>query len=245
MITGKLIWDISHVADRSETRFEFPHLVRFKGNWYCAFREGEIHGGHPTGRGRVIRSADGDHWESVAVFEWDGADVREPRLSITAENWLMVNTSINFVSREPREDGNYYQLEERGTPGSDAEELVARQSVTWLSRDGEHWSSAYSCPTGINTWRWDVAWHNGMGYSVGDTVRHGTSISFRRLEDGTFALEGDVAVTVGLKGRTLGISTDGGKTWAALKSDTDGDLTTATVAAAHLLGPAGARLRVR
>ena len=82
-------------------------------------------------------------------------------------------------------------------------------------------------------------------YGVGDTVRHATSISLRRLEDGTFALEGDVAVTVGLKGRTLELTTDGGKTWTALKSQVADGLTTATVSAANLLGPAGARLRVR
>lgn len=166
-------------------------MLRFKGNWYCGFREGEIHNNHPSGRGRIIRSADGEKWETAARFEWDGGDVREPKLSITAEGWLMVNTSVYFVSKEPRiesttikpDDKNsytppesrkktdhpdrFYQLDWLGAPlnlsPDDLEQNVAQQSVSWLSQDGEHWESANACPSGINGWRWDVTWYNGMG----------------------------------------------------------------------------------
>lgn len=155
LIQGTRAWDASRVTDRTQKRFELTDLAWFKGAWYCAFREGEIHHNHPSGRGRIIRSADGKAWETAALFDWDAADVREPKLSVTAEKHLMVNTSLAFIQRARRrpKDG-------------DAEEGVSRQSVTWLSPDGEHWSSAYACPTGVNTWRWEVTWHNGMGYSV-------------------------------------------------------------------------------
>ena len=189
MIQGKVIWDLSNIADRDLTRIEFPSLVRFRNHWYCGFREAEIHMNHPSGRGRIIRSADGGHWETALLLAWDGGDVREPKFSITPEGWLMVNTSVCFVSREPRADdpaspevprivaptvrglvrdarGSYFQLDTPGTPADDAEPNVARQSVNWLSPDGVHWSSAYACSTGINTWRWDVTWHDGMGYSI-------------------------------------------------------------------------------
>lgn len=167
LIEGVVIWDVSRISDRNDCRVELTDLIRFEDAWYCAFREGEIHHNHPSGRGRVIRSSDGETWASVALFDWDGADVREPRFSITPEGWLMVNTSVFFCSGEPRRDGAFYQLNRRGTPETVNESEVARQSVTWLSPDGVNWSSAHACPTGVNTWRWDVAWHNGMGYSVG------------------------------------------------------------------------------
>ena len=156
LVEGAVIWDVSRISDRADCRVELTDLVRFNGNWYCAFREGEIHHNHPSGRGRVIRSSDGENWESVALFEWDRADVREIRFSITPEGWLMVNTSVFFCSAEPRQNGAYYQLDRRGTLETDSESEVARQSVTWLSPDGVNWSSAYACPTGVNTWRWDV-----------------------------------------------------------------------------------------
>jgi len=167
MIQGKRVWDLSRIPDREDSRMELTDLVRFKGAWYCGFREAEIHSGHPSGRARITRSSDGDRWDTAALFDWDCADVREPKFSITAEGRLMVNTSLNFCSREARDDGKYYQLDQAGTPETDAEEMVARQSVTWLSADGTNWSSAFACPTGVNTWRWEVSWHNGMGYSVG------------------------------------------------------------------------------
>jgi len=172
VIKGTRIWDITRIPDREKTRIEFPDLVRFNGHWYCAFREAEIHNNHPSGRGRIIRSSDGEEWETVTVLDWDCGDVREPKFSITAEGALMVNTSVYFVSREPRADGTYYQLDPLGTtlnlPDNDLEPGVAQQSVNWLSSDGRNWSTAYACPTGVNGWRWDVDWHNGMGYSIAE-----------------------------------------------------------------------------
>jgi len=195
-IQGQCIWNLSRIPDRENTRLEFPSLIRFKEHWYCAFREGEFHHNHPSGRGRIIRSMDGEHWDSVALMEWDCGDVREPKLSMTAEGWLMVNTSVYFVSKTPRHPGDrapsrgegvftppearqpedqpdlYYQLDWLGTTlnlsDNDLEQNAAQQSVTWLSSDGVNWSSAYACPTGVNTWRWDTTWHNGMGYSIAE-----------------------------------------------------------------------------
>lgn len=187
-LPGRVIWDLSRVGDRATSRvqrLELTSLVRHRGYFYCGFREGEIHGSHPTGRGRIIRSADGEHWESAALFEWDGADVREPKLAITAEGRLMVYTSIYFVSREPRADGAYYQVR-RGTPDSEVEAEVARQSVTWLSSDGLSWSPAYACPTGVNTWRWDIHWHNGMGYSFGYAGKDDDGVLYRTRDGKAF-----------------------------------------------------------
>ena len=151
---GTRIWDVGRIPDRENTRIEFPHLVRFKGHFYCSFREGEVHGNHISGRGRVIRSADGITWETVALFESETGDVRDPRLSVTSDGNMMVNSSIRFI-----EDVAPYQIIDGQT--------VQRQSVTWLSADGKNWSGPHACHTGINTWRWDVAWHDGFGYSIG------------------------------------------------------------------------------
>ena len=124
----------------------FTDIIRFRGAFYCTFREGEIHMNHETGRVRVIKSSDGKKWETVGLFEWDGGDVRDAKLSITAEGHLLLNSSIYYMS-----------------PGSP----YGRQSVTWLTPDGDNWSSVYSCNSGINTWRWSVTWYNGVGYSIG------------------------------------------------------------------------------
>ncbi len=188
------IWRAADIPDRTGSRLEFPALIHYKDFWYCGFREAQIHNNHPSGRVRLIRSTDGSKWQTAHVFDWDCGDVREPKFSITAEGWLMMNTSVYFVSRQPRfltkdSKGNaelsytppearraddvpnvFYQLDPIGTTlnlhPDDCEERVAQHTMTWLSNNGTDWSSAYACPTGINGWRWDVAWYNGMGYSI-------------------------------------------------------------------------------
>lgn len=216
------IWSAEDIPDRDFSRLEFPALIHFRGAWYCGFREAEIHNNHPSGRVRLIRSADGVEWQSAHVFDWDCGDVREPKFSVTPEGWLMMNTSVYFVSRQPRyvatdhkgdatlsytpPEGRraddvpnvFYQLEPTGTVlnlhPDDREEHVAQQTMTWLSADGATWSSAYACPTGINGWRWDVTWFNGMGYSIsqwgkdtpGTLYRTRDGKSWRRLKDNFF-----------------------------------------------------------
>ncbi len=197
-IKGDKIWDMTRLPGEDKMRMELTDLARFNGYWYCGFREAFIHHSHPSGRGRVIRSADGVTWESVLLKEWDGADVREITLSVTSEGLLMANTSLAFVSQEARADGRqhaysafdrprpdgklygrYYQLDAPGTPGNDEERNVTRQSVTWLSADGVTWSSAYACPSGVNTWHWKVVWHNGMGYTIGYDGKDKTGTLYR------------------------------------------------------------------
>ena len=138
MIEIRKIWDkAAHNA--------FTDLIRFGGQWYCAFREGRSHVSD-DGRLRLIRSKDGEEWSSVALIEWDGGDVRDAKLSITANSQLMLSGAVRFL--QPA-DGNKHQ------------------SVTWLSSDGENWSEPFACPSGLGTWRWSVTWHKGSAYSFG------------------------------------------------------------------------------
>ena len=170
---GMMIWDISRVPDRDQTRIEFPHLTRFDDFWYSSFREGEIHGNHITGRARVIRSADGVHWENVALFESETGDVRDPRLSVTTDGKLMLNASIKFI-------------EEVAPYETAGDETIQRQSVTWLSSDGLNWSDLYACPTGINTWRWDVTWYDNAGYSIGYSGKDAKGALYRTYDGKTW-----------------------------------------------------------
>lgn len=187
MLIQNCIWDLTKITDRDHARLEFPDLTRFKGYWYCAFREGDIHYNHPSGRVRIIRSADGEQWATVRLLEWAGGDVREPKFSIDAEGHLMVNTSVCFVSKEPRtyngQSGLHFLLDQPADLADDQEMNVSRQSLTWLSTDGVNWGSAYACPSGVNTWRWAVTWHNGMGYSLGYGGKDGQG-SLYRTRDG-------------------------------------------------------------
>ena len=93
-IAARKIWDTedSRRADGGlpegvDLRGEIhPDLIRYKGYWYCGFKE--------RLRARWIRSADAKRWQSVRVFSWDSGLLGDPKLSVTAEGALMITTFV-------------------------------------------------------------------------------------------------------------------------------------------------------
>jgi hypothetical protein len=57
---------------------------------------------------RVLESTDGDKWDSAAVVSEKGIDLRDPKLSITTNDRLMivaggsVNEGMTVKERQPR-----------------------------------------------------------------------------------------------------------------------------------------------
>src|SRR5262245_18527537 len=68
----------------------FTDLIRVGDVWYCVFREADAHVG-PDGRIRVLRSADGETWESAALVAERGVDLRDPKLSVMPDGKLMIS----------------------------------------------------------------------------------------------------------------------------------------------------------
>ncbi|MGE0127852.1 MAG: exo-alpha-sialidase [Blastocatellales bacterium] len=142
LISVKKIWDRApHNA--------FTDLIRFKNQWYCAFREGD---GHARGEGklRVLVSKDGEAWESVALIEENGRDLRDAKVSITSDGRLMLNGgSADPVDHSPK--GSFY-------------------SVVSFSKDGRVWSApqkiSFKNPAENRFWLWRPTWHKGSAYGV-------------------------------------------------------------------------------
>src|SRR6266540_1752810 len=67
----------------------FTDLIRWRDQWYCVFREADAHVGG-DGKLRLLESADGKNWNPVALVEEDGIDLRDPHLSITPDDRLMI-----------------------------------------------------------------------------------------------------------------------------------------------------------
>ncbi len=121
----------------------FTDLVRFKGRWYCSFREGAAHVS-PDGAIRVLSSADGVRWDAAALIAFPAGDLRDPKLTVTQDNMLMLNAAAAFP------------------PGSEAR----HQSLTWFSSDGRTWGQGLEIGD-PNVWLWDVIWHQGRVYGIG------------------------------------------------------------------------------
>ncbi len=136
LLAVRKIWDQApHSA--------FGDLIRFKDRWFCTFREGEGHVGG-DGRIRVLVSPDGEDWESVALLKEDGVDLRDPKLSITADGRLMIVTG-----------GSVYRGNKR----------VGMRPRVAFSEDGKKWTE----PKAIideGEWLWRVTWHEGVAYGV-------------------------------------------------------------------------------
>ena len=123
----------------------FTDLIRFKGEWFCTFREAKNHwspGAH--GVIRVIASHDGEEWHSAVCMSMEG-DLRDPKLCITPENRLML---LCFRRFNP-------------TAYPDKHE----QTFVYFSSDGRMWSNpaAVGFP---NRWLWRITWHEGRAYGV-------------------------------------------------------------------------------
>ena len=139
------IWDQGYSA--------FPSIVRYKDALYVSFREGESHifdeNGIAAGKTRILRSTDdGKHWKSVALLSKEGYDLRDPKLSITADGRLMVI-----------QGGSVYV----------DKQLVNRIPQVSFSADGRSFTDPepvdYPIPGGY-AWFWRMTWNEGSGYTV-------------------------------------------------------------------------------
>lgn len=137
LVSVKKIWDVGkHNA--------FTDLIRFHDRFYCVFREADDHVGGDGGI-RVIVSDDGASWESAAFLTEKGVDLRDPKLSITPDNRLMIVMG-----------GSIYN----GT-----KTLMGRQPRVSFSKDGTDWTAPQRVLS-EGDWLWRVTWHDGKAYGV-------------------------------------------------------------------------------
>lgn len=121
----------------------FTDLIRFRHQWFCAFRESDSHVKGLDGKIRVLRSPDGDHWQSVALLAEDRLDLRDPQLSITPDGRLMLLFGV----------------------ASRANESVHHETHAAFSDDGCQWSPPQFI--GLpDQWLWRVTWHDGRAYGI-------------------------------------------------------------------------------
>lgn len=126
----------------------FTDLIRFRGRWYCCFREGTSHVSG-DGRVRVIASADGERWASVCVLSsgWEPlTNLCDPKLCIGPDGRLMLMASA-------------------WNPCWPEQEALMCQSMVWLSDDGQDWGEPVRI--GDLNWKfWRVVWHDGAAFAV-------------------------------------------------------------------------------
>jgi len=137
LVEVKKIWDQApHNA--------FTDLICWKDQLYCAFREGR---GHIStdGRIRVLRSPDGQAWDSAALVTFQGYDFRDAHLSIAPDDRLML-----IGGAAPRKKDN---------------QSAPTGSFVTFSEDGTAWTEP-QIVVEPGRWLWRITWHDGKAYGV-------------------------------------------------------------------------------
>mgnify|MGYP000415731315 CR=1 FL=1 len=129
----------------------FTDLIKFKGNYYCSFRESSGHVSGSDGLVRILKSRDAKKWMSVALLKKEGIDLRDPKLSITPDGRIMVIIG-----------GSIYKNDVL---------LGRKPHVSFSNKSGNKFSNPEKVSVdpeiaSWGDWIWRVTWHNGIGYGI-------------------------------------------------------------------------------
>lgn len=157
----KIEYSVEKVWGDGTWHCAFTSIAEFKGRYYISFREYDSHifnsEGEAQGRIRIISSKNGKKWESVALISKEGYDLRDPKLSVTPDNRLMITVG-----------GSIYRNKE----------LVGCEPHVIFSSDGKSYSEPQplvldSKTKSTHDWLWRVTWHDGVAYGVSYSKKEG------------------------------------------------------------------------
>lgn len=120
----------------------FTDLVRWRGSFYCAFREGNGHAGD-IGKLRIIVSSDGNNWKSAGLLALDDYDLRDAALSVMPDGRLMVLGGAQQTRDGNRATGTFVSFSD------DGDQFTPPQIVLPLGR-----------------WLWRLTWQGDTAYGV-------------------------------------------------------------------------------
>ena len=165
-----LIISVERIWDRA-THNAFTSLIEFNEKLYCAFRESNGHVSDINGTIRVIASDDGQNWYSVAHIFERGVDLRDPQLSVTPNNRIMLNIG-----------GSYY---------TNGKLVGMKPKVSFSDANGKN----FSTPQDViidekigsdKDWLWRATWNNGTSYATIYQVGKEKSVQLIKSKDGIY-----------------------------------------------------------
>lgn len=156
--TRTISYDVQKIWDNG-SHCAFTSLIRYKGRYYCSFREGATHifddKGNAEGKIRILVSKNGKRWEPLPLIGKEGYDLRDPKLSITPDGRLMVIVG-----------GSIYRNRQ----------LVGRIPQVLFSDDGRTFTDPVpveldAAASSGTDWLWRVTWAGDTGYCVNYAMR--------------------------------------------------------------------------
>ncbi|MHC4352035.1 MAG: hypothetical protein ACYS0H_04880 [Planctomycetota bacterium] len=160
-VTAEVL-EVKRIWDRAPHN-AFTDLLRWNERFWCVFREGRGHA-CTDGKIRVLESKNADDWESTGLIALEDYDLRDPHVSITPDNRLML-----VGGAAAREKDN------QSTPTG---------TFVSFSRDGRRWTRP-RIVTKPGRWLWRVTWNEGKTYGVTYGIgEDGPYIDLRVSSDG-------------------------------------------------------------
>lgn len=213
LIDTKRIWEQApHNA--------FTDLVRFKERWYCTFREGATHVS-PDGAIRVLTSTDGVQWESAALLQEKGQDLRDPKLSVMPDGRLMMVGAVAVAAsgQTPKDHFSFVAFSKDGKEWTRPQRVL--DSWQWLWRVTWHKDTAYGV-----VYQWDPKDDNNTAKYRAFLVKSGDGVKYEKAADfdvknateAALAFEGDTMICLMRRDGTpssaqLGVSEPPYKDW--------------------------------
>ena len=133
----KKIWD--HAEHNALT-----DLLSFQGQFYCTFRESDCHVFGKDGIIRILVSEDGKAWNSHSIIEKKGVDLRDPKLSISPENQLMLLVEEVIYEKE---------------------KALSRHSSVSFHQKQNLWTTLQHICRPFD-WLWRIEWHENKAWGV-------------------------------------------------------------------------------
>jgi hypothetical protein len=137
------IIEVRRIADDAP-HSAFTDLIRFNGQFICAFRQGRSHVS-TDGRITVLASSDGETWSKAAELKHPDFDLRDASLSITPDGSLML-----VGGASPRKQDN---------------ESAPTGTFVAFSADARTWTEPQIIVE-PGRWLWRTTWHEGQAFGV-------------------------------------------------------------------------------
>ncbi len=132
----------------------YPDVAYFRDKLFIAFREGDAAPGtQPTDHGkiRILSTTDGEYWEPIGLIEMKGMDLRDPKISVTPKNKLLILMGgAKYEDGKISEFKTYYSL-------SDAmgKKFSIPEPLEFDAKTGDGFKRL-----------WRMTWHDKTGYGV-------------------------------------------------------------------------------
>lgn len=146
LVKASKIWD-------SAPHNAFTTLERYKDSWYCAFREGKNHISE-DGNIRILRSLNGEKWDSVALIESAHRllkDLRDPKMEVTPDGQLLLMAAATARAAH-----------------------LSPETNIWFSNDGQTWSTPQAAGTS-GVWLWSLCKNGAAFYGAGYEMNGNTA----------------------------------------------------------------------